>query len=214
MSNKYHHIAIALAGVCQNAMLVPKLANTGQCNTLQYDIAITSIFNQSPKTTEDVFGGVDNIRSGLQFLTQLFAANQQEKIEVMRYIFGSIGITNKLLKNKESLDKIANRLARIQSLYDSTTHSSLENYRDEISYSLAGIYSDILSPLTTKIRVGGKIEYLQNTLVQAKVRTALFGSVRSAILWHQVGGNRLQFIFARKNIINAANEILQHMNKF
>lgn len=212
MSNKYYHIAIALGGVCQSAMLVPQLANNGQCSTASYDTSLKSIFNTAPNSTADVFDGIENIKIGLQFLTQLFSNNQPEKIEIMRYVFGSLGVTHKLIKNTDALGKISHRLDRIQSLYTDIDAQTFENHRDELSYSLAGIYSDIISPLTTKIKVTGKIEYLQNTLVQAKVRSALFGSVRAATLWYQVGGSRLQFLFSRKSIINAANEILQQIN--
>jgi len=212
MDNKYYHIAIALGGFCQSAILVPNLANNGQCDLSLYDISLKSIFNTSPQSTEDVFGGTDNINSGLQFLTQLLNNNSQEKVEVMRYILGTLGVTSKLIKDEEALAKISNRLDRIQSLYSVIDSEILNNHRDEISYSLAGIYSDIISPLTSKIKVTGKIEYLQNTLIQAKVRSALFASVRAAILWYQVGGNRLQLLFSRKKIINAVDDILQHMH--
>lgn len=210
MSNKYQDIAIALAGVCQSAIQVPKLANTGQCSTSAYDISLTSIFNINPVSTADVFGGTNNIKEGLEFLTHLFNNNQQEKVEVMRYAFGAISVASKLIKNDDALTRISQRLTRIQSLYNDENDSAvIESHRDEISYALAGIYSDIISPITSKIRVNGKVEYLQNTLVQAKVRATLFASVRAAILWYQVGGNRLQLLLMRKNIANAANNILQ-----
>ncbi|RKS87230.1 high frequency lysogenization protein [Orbus hercynius] len=210
MNNKYHHIAIALGGVCQSAMLVPTLANTGQCDTTLYDVSLSSIFNTNPTSAQDVFGGPQNIKVGLEILIQLFNHNQKHNAEVIRYVFGALGVTHKLLKNHDALAKISQRLTRIESVYQSENNDTLfANHRDEISYSLAGIYCDIISPLTSKIRVVGKIEYLQNTLVQAKVRSALFGSVRAATLWHQVGGSRWQFLFARKNIVNAANDILR-----
>lgn len=210
MSNKYHDIAIALGGVCQSAMMVSKLANTGQCNTSIYDVSLKSIFNTDPLSTSDVFGGINNVRSGLEFLTKLFNQNQQEKVEIMRYVFGAIGITTKLIKNDDALSKISQRLIKIKSLYHQENDGEfIENHRDEITYSLAGIYSDVISPLTTKIRVNGKVEYLQNAFIQAKVRTALFASIRASILWYQVGGNRLQLLLMRNNITNAAKEILE-----
>lgn len=211
MDNKYYHIAVALGGVCQSAMLVPNLANKGLCNNTLYDISLMSVFNTNPQSTSDVFNGNDNIKTGLQLLVQLFNNNNPDKIEIMRYVFGSLSVTSKLIKNTEALTKISHRLERIQSIYNNLDLETLAEHRDEISYSLGGIYSDIISPLTSKIKVTGKVEYLQNTLVQAKVRAALFGSVRSAILWYQVGGSRLQLLFSRKNISNAANEILQQI---
>lgn len=213
MNNKYHHIAIALAGVTQSAILVPQLANTGVCTASIYEQSIKSIFKTSPKTTDDVYGGIDNIKTGLQTLVQLLSSGQKEQIEIIRYLFGTLSITSKLLKNNEALNKIDQRLTRISGLYSDMSDETIREHIDDLSYSLAGIYSDIISPLSSKIKVIGKAEFLQNSLVQAKVRTSLFGCVRSAILWYQVGGRRLQLLFSRKRICNAAQELLQEINR-
>lgn len=212
MSNKYCHIAIALAGVAQSAILVPQLANTGVCNTFLYEQSVKTIFKTSPKTTADVYDGIDNIKTGLQTLVQLLSSGQKEQIEIIRYLFGTLSITSKLLKNNEALDKIDQRLTRISGLYSDMNDEIIATHIDDLSYSLAGIYSDIVSPLSSKIKVVGKAEFLQNSLVQAKVRTSLFGCIRSAILWYQVGGSRLQLLFSRKRICNAAQELLQEIN--
>lgn len=208
MNTKYHHIAIALAGVAQSTILIPQLANTGVCSTTLYEQSIKSVFQTSPKTTVDVFGGLHNIRTGLKTLIQLLSSGQKEQIELIRYLFGSLSITSKLIKNTDALAKIDQRLTRISGLYTDMSEETIQAHIDDLSYSLAGIYSDIVSPLATKIKVVGKAEFLQNSLVQAKVRTALLGCIRSAILWYQVGGSRLQFLFLRKRICKAAQELL------
>ena len=212
MNNKYHHIAIALAGVTQSATLIPQLANTGVCNSTLYQISLKSIFNTSPKTTDDVYDGINNIKTGLETLISLLSSSQKQQVELIRYLFGTLSITSKLLKNNHALDKIDQRLQRISGLYSAMNDEIISEHVDDLSYSLAGIYSDIISPLSTKIKVVGKAEYLQNTLVQAKVRASLLGCVRSAILWYQVGGNRLQILFSRKRIDNAAQELLKKIN--
>ena len=212
MNNKYHHIAIALAGVTQSATLIPQLANTGVCNSTLYQISLKSIFNTSPKTTDDVYDGINNIKTGLETLISLLSSSQKQQVELIRYLFGTLSITSKLLKNNQALDKIDQRLQRISGLYSAMNDEIISEHIDDLSYSLAGIYSDIISPLSTKIKVVGKAEYLQNTLVQAKVRASLLGCVRSAILWYQVGGNRLQILFSRKRINNAAQELLKEIN--
>lgn len=212
MNNKYHHIAIALAGVTQSATLIPQLANTGVCNSTLYQISLKSIFNTSPKTTDDVYDGINNIKTGLETLISLLSSSQKQQVELIRYLFGTLSITGKLLKNNQALDKIDQRLQRISGLYSEMNDEIIGDHVDDLSYSLAGIYSDIISPLSTKIKVVGKAEYLQNTLVQAKVRASLLGCVRSAILWYQVGGNRLQILFSRKRIDNAAQELLKEIN--
>ena len=213
MNSKYHHIAIALAGVTQCASLIPQLANTGVCNNTLYQIAIKSIFNTSPKTTDDVYDGIINIKTGLETLISLLSSNQKQQVENIRYLFGALSVTSKLLKNNDALGKIDQRLQRISGLYSDMNQETISNHVDDLSYSLAGIYSDIISPLSTKIKVVGKAEYLQNSLVQAKVRASLLGCVRSAILWYQVGGSRWQILLGRKRICNAAQELLKDINQ-
>ncbi|QIQ21256.1 high frequency lysogenization protein HflD [Zophobihabitans entericus] len=205
---KYHDIAIALAGVCQSASLVPQLANTGNCDRELYYLGMRSVFNTSPSSTLNVFGERKDIQSGLKLLVSVLGSEQKENADVLRYTFGTLGITHKLRNQPETLNDIGMRIQRVASMHPEMSLEEVATHSDELSYSLAGIYSDIISPVAAKIKVMGKIEYLQNTLVQAKVRTALFACVRAAILWYQVGGTRWQFIFSRKKIVQAAQELL------
>lgn len=212
MDGKYHHIAIALAGIVQSALLIPQLANSGICNTTLYERSVKSVFITSPKTTLDVYGGLHNIKIGLQTLIELLSSGQKEQMEIMRYVFSSLNITSKLLKNNDSLSKIDQRLKHITSLYPDLNDETIGNNIEDLSYSLAGIYSDIVSPISTKIQITGKAKFLQNAFIQAKVRTALLGCIRSTILWYQVGGGRLQFLFQRKRICDAAQQLLQKID--
>ncbi len=214
MNSKYHHIAIALAGITQSATLIPQLANTGVCNNTLYQISIKSILNTSPKTTDDVYDGINNIKTGLETLISLLSSNQKQQIDLIRYLFGTLSITSKLLKNNVALNKIDQRLKQISGLYFEINDEIIGYHIDDLSISLACIYSDIISPLATKIKVTGKAQYLQNSLVQAKVRTSLLACVRSAILWYQVGGSRFQILFSRKSIVYAAQDLLKEINRY
>ena len=48
----------------------------------------------------------------------------------------------------------------------------------------------------------GSPAVLQSPQVQAKVRSALLAGIRAAVLWHQVGGGRLQLMFSRNRLVN------------
>lgn len=204
MSNSMEDIAIALAGICQNAHLVTELSQKGECSIPAYNIAIKSIFNRNAHSTLDVYGSVFDVKQGLDLLIQILSPNQKKHMDTMRYCFDSMVIANKLNKNKEVLNKIGERLTRIQTFYSDLTDDIIAENSSEISYSLAGIYSDLISPVSKKIRVTGHINILQNTLVQAKIRTCLFAAIRSSILWQQVGGSRAQLFFNRKKVLSAA----------
>jgi high frequency lysogenization protein len=210
--SKYHDIVIALAGACQSASLVPELSHTGTTEQKNYITAIKSIFNTNPVSTTDVFGNINNIKYGLQVLVQILNAQKQNDIiDTTRYLFATLNIANNLRKNEAALNELSQRLSRLSTLYRFTNDDDLAQSIDAISYSLAGIYTDIISPLATKVKVMGKIEYLQNTLIQAKVRTTLFACVRANILWFQMGGTRWQFILSRKKLLQTAQELLTNI---
>lgn len=200
----YSDIAIALAGICQSTALIPMLAQQGRCNKDRYHISIKSLFILSPRSTLDVYGNITNIRSGLVTLNTLLHSGKDNcQLDVIRYILGSLAVADKLRHNKEAQQKLLARLARIEITHNWQDLNHSPEQEDALSYTLAGAYSDIISPLTTKIRVKGRPECLQNNLTQARVRTALFAAVRAAILWHQVGGNRWQFLFNRRRLLQA-----------
>ncbi|MCO6523501.1 MAG: high frequency lysogenization protein HflD [Candidatus Schmidhempelia sp.] len=209
---KYHDIVIALAGACQSAALVPELSHNGIIEQKYYITAIKSIFNTNPVSTTEVFGEVTNIKHGLQVLIKILnAQKEKDVIDVTRYLFAILNITNHLRRNDVALNELSQRLSRLSILYTLSNDDDLAHSIDTISYSLAGIYTDIISPLTTKIKVMGKMEYLQNTLIQAKIRTILFACVRASILWFQMGGTRWQFILSRKKLLQTAQELLANI---
>jgi high frequency lysogenization protein len=210
--SKYHDMVIALAGACQSASLVPELSHNGTTEPKDYITAIKSIFNTNPVSATDVFGDINNIKRGLKILIQILnTQKQQDLMETTRYLFATLTIANHLRKNQTALNELSQRLSRLSTLYTFTNDDDLAQSIDTISYSLAGIYTDIISPLTTKVKVMGKMEYLQNTLIQAKVRTTLFACVRASILWFQMGGTRWQFILSRKKLLQTAEELLTNI---
>lgn len=209
--DKYFNIVIALAGACQNASTVTELANKGTVSSSIYETGVKSLFNTAPVSAIDVFGDLNNIQPGLVFLSQMLSLGKnKEQMEMVRYVLGSLNIANKLRKNNRVLSELSARLARIKNIHPTLNDTILTAHIDELSYSLAGAYVDIISPLTAKIKVTGKRECLQNTLTQAKVRTALFACVRAGTLWNQMGGSRSQFIFARKPLLQATHDLLNY----
>lgn len=77
--------------------------------------------------------------------------------------------------------------------------------------AMAAIYVDVISPLGPRIQVTGSPAVLQSAQVQAKVRATLLAGIRAAVLWHQVGGGRLQLMFSRNRLTTQAKQILAHL---
>jgi len=56
--------------------------------------------------------------------------------------------------------------------------------------------------------VSGEHGHLANPMIAARVRAVLLAGIRSAVLWHQLGGRRLQLLFSRGKVARTAAEIL------
>jgi high frequency lysogenization protein len=79
---------------------------------------------------------------------------------------------------------------------------------DTLIASFASIYSDIISPLGTRIQVSGEPSILKQTHNQHKIRALLLSGIRAAVLWRQVGGKRRTILFNRNKMVNTAKELL------
>ena len=114
-------------------------------------------------------------------------------------------LERKLYANKAAMNQLGER---IDQLDRQLAHFELES--ETMISSLASIYVDIVSPVGPRIQVTGSPTILQNPQVQAKVRAVLLAGIRSAVLWQQVGGGRLQLMFSRNRLFEQAKNILAH----
>ena len=208
MSKNYHDITLALAGICQSARLVQQLAHQGHCDSDALHVSLNSVIDLSPDSTLAVFGGsVTNLKLGLETLLSVLNAGQRQGLsaELTRYTLSLMVLERKLHASKGALDTLGNRIAGLQRQLD---HFDLES--DTLMNAMAGIYVDVISPLGPRIQVTGSPAVLQSSQVQAKVRATLLAGIRAAVLWHQVGGGRLQLMFSRGRLCSQAKQILAH----
>lgn len=209
MAKNYRDITLALAGICQASYMVQKLAQEGSCNDHDLEVMVNSLTNMNPSSTIDVYGNDPvNLKTGLgAMLGMLSGGNNASALsaEVTRYMLSIIVLERRLNKNQQAMDKLGQRIEQFE-----RQASYFAPMSDGVFNALAGIYVDVISPLGPRIQVTGSPDILKNSLVQAKVRTLLLSGIRSAVLWQQVGGSRLQLMFSRSRLSNQAKEILSH----
>ncbi|HGJ5876216.1 MAG TPA: high frequency lysogenization protein HflD [Arsenophonus sp.] len=207
MSKNFYDITLAFAGICQACRLVQQMAHEGKIDDNATEIMINSTLNINPVSTLDVYGNSEaNLRIGLNtLLAILTASNNKLTIDLTRYLLSLIGLERRLRKNPSASNELEHRIELLQQ-----QKNYFEPMSSGIFNALAGIYVDIISPLGPRIQVMGSPDILQNGLIQAKVRALLFTGIRSAVLWQQIGGNRLQLMFSRQHLITQAKEILAH----
>ena len=63
--------------------------------------------------------------------------------------------------------------------------------------------------MPARVLVQGNPVYLGRPDVVGEVRATLLAAVRAAVLWRQLGGGYLDFLFARRSMANAAREWLR-----
>ncbi len=209
MAKNYYDITLALAGICQSAHLVQQLAHQGHCDSEAFNASLNSVIVLSPSSTLAVFGGNEaNLKLGLETLLGVLNASSRQGLnaELTRYTLSMMVLERKLSANKSALNTLGER---INGLSRQLAHFDLQS--DTLLNAMAGIYVDVISPLGPRIQVTGSPAVLQSPQIQAKVRTGLLCGIRAAVLWHQVGGGRLQLMFSRNRLCTQAKQILAHL---
>ena len=198
---------LALAGIFQAAALVQQMAEKGSADPEAFQTSIRSIFEVNPPSSEAIFGGAAGVRLGLQGLLEHLSGKQTpHKAQIVKYAIGVLYLERQLAKKPAMLQSIGVGIerARLQSEHFSMTHSN-------VLANLAGCYSDTVSTLTPRIIVSGEQGHLSNPEVANAVRSLLLAAIRSAVLWRQCGGNRLQLLFGRRKLLAEARRLLNRI---
>ena len=206
MTKNIYSVTLSLAGICQSAQLVHQLSHTGNYDNKAFKVCIDSILNLSPKTVLSVYGNNEkNLNLGFNTLFSILNITNKNAISVylIKYILGIMVLERKLTKNMISLKQLSNRLRVVKKnsiLY-------IKKY-DNLIDDLSNIYLDIISNLGSRIKIVGTASVLNKIEVQNKLRSILLAGIRSAVLWRQVGGSRLQLIFFRNRFNIEVKRIL------
>ena len=193
--------AIALAGVFHCAELVDKLAHNGYVSELQLGQAMTALLNQNPQSVMDLYGDLDNLELGMTSLRAAIEQDTKTTTDVMRYVIGIMYLARKLTSDKKRLTEIGEgiEIAGRQAEVFTPMH-------DNVVANIASLYSNTISTLPSRIKVRGNPLYLKQTAVAQRTRCLLFSGIRSAFLWHQLGGKRRHLLWQRKLFISVMPE--------
>lgn len=207
-TTKHQQQTIALAAIFQAASLVEQLARTGDIPAPELELLIASLFQQNPKSFDDIYGVKPNLQAGYHGICKLMGSEsgnikQDIQPDVMRYALSIIHLESRLRKNNDMMNQLGNN---IQSSLRQAEHFHISH--ESVIGSLADTYQKTLSTLSFRIKVTGNPQVLQNNLNANKVRALLLAGVRAAILWRQVGGRRWQLLFNRKRYIKDAQSLL------
>lgn len=211
MAKNYNNITLAMAGICQSALLVQKLAHQGYCDKAALLVSLRSLLDLNPTSTLAVYGNTEaNLLFGLESMLSVLNHGRQKKLgnELMRYTLSLMILERKLSKNRAAQQVLARRILQLER---QLVHYELDS--DTLLSAMATIYVDVISPLEPRIQVTGSPTVLQNMQIQHKIRATLLAGIRSTTLWYQMGGARWQLIFSRDRLVGEVKKILTHINQ-
>lgn len=195
--------AIALAAVLQCCQLVDQLARTGTVPAEQLRIAMVTLLEQNPKDAASLYQGTGNLRTGIEFLERLLGGERRAlSTEVMRYAVNVLYLQRRLQHDAANRARIYAGISRAaeQAALFSPIH-------DNVLANLAQIYQDTLGRYSLRIQVRGESGYLQQAAVATRVRCLLFAAIRSAVLWHQLGGRRWHLFVHRRQLLERLRDL-------
>jgi high frequency lysogenization protein len=199
---------IALAGVAQVASLVQQLASTGSANTIALEASINSILKIDSASVLDIYGGLENLKLGLEQLNAQMTGYKLAEPQQARYCASLVFLENQLSKQPAMLNIIQIGIIKAQA---QTEHFGL--LHENVFANLASLYQETLSTLQPRIMVNGNPDYLERADVANKIRACLLAGIRSALLWRQCGGTRWKFLFYRRKIQIELQQLLKQVSK-
>lgn len=203
---------LALAGVFQAARLAQQLAREGRADGETFRASTHSLLHIDATSTEAVYGGVGGVQLGLRLLRdKLTGAAEAMDLEMAKYVVSLLQLEAALRRRPEVATAIRTGIETAtaqMAFFETDDDDRGEEVHPRLTEKLAELYIQTVSTLTPRILVNGEQGYLATPLIAAKVRTALFAGVRAAVLWHQLGGNRWQLLFARRRLGTEATQIL------
>ncbi|WP_036140595.1 high frequency lysogenization protein HflD [Luteibacter sp. 9135] len=193
---------LALAGVFQGASLAQQLATEGRCDDAAFEASIGSVFRIDADSVASVYGGVGKVRRGLRTLVSQFEDATRD-VAVMRMAITVLRLERSLSRNRGLLDRLREGIVSTQRQVE---HFGIEH--PNVAARLAEVYAGTLSTLKPRVMVTGNPTHLQQKGNVDRVRAALLASVRSAVLYHQIGGRQWHLLIYRKQCAMLARGLL------
>ncbi|XOV88585.1 MAG: high frequency lysogenization protein HflD [Pseudomonadota bacterium] len=201
-SLEYQKRALALAGIVQAVHLVSSIARTGMVSQDSLEASLRSIFVTNPGSISEVYKGTEGVRLGIKLLGELLGQfDLEQHRDLVRYSLAVMKLERTLSARPALARDLGARIARVDD------KGLMEVSADTVS-ALALVYEDTLSLVEPRIIISGQQRYLQGGQNIERIRALLLAAVRSAVLWHQVGGRRWQLLLARKKLL----ESLKYLN--
>lgn len=193
---------LALAGVFQAVALVQQLANDGRCDDTAMEASLASVFRIDAPSVAAVYGNVSGVRLGLRSMIIQIDEGAQD-MAITRMVVTVLRLERRLARQPAVLARLQEGIVAAQRQVAHFGQDSIQ-----VIGRLAELYTATLSTLKPRVMVSGNPLTLQQPQVVQRVRANLLAAVRSAVLWHQVGGRQWQLVLHRRQCSMLARGLL------
>lgn len=195
---------IALCAMFQSTELIEQIASRGQCDQSCFNPLQDTLFTGNASSVESVYGSLEHYRTGMQALLQYLGGQKASTAPYTPYYLLSI------MKVARVLMKDSNLSARLSQGLETIAiqREQFQLSAEAVSNRVGGLYQETISTVPPGIQVRGQQVYLQDSDNAARVRVLLLSGIRSAVLWYQKGGGKLQLLFSRKKYVQQAEQWL------
>lgn len=195
---------LALGGLLQSLRIVRQIATTGQAETQPLEVVVESLFRFDAESTEAVYGNARQLWPGLRALAEQLDGSHGRDAALLALVRGVLQVERSFMRTPAAQRAVTEGLGDIarQREHFGPTHPTVLG-------RLGELYASSISPLRPRVLVQGNPTYLGEPTVVAEIRAVLLASLRSAVLWRQVGGSYWDFLLRRRAMIQAARELLR-----
>lgn len=198
-----HERILALAGLLQALKQVRRVAETGQAEGSVLETALDSVFRIDAESPEAVYGSVEALRPGLRLLHEYFR-NENKDEALPRLALAVLQIERRFVRDGAMAARVHEGI-----LATAPIAERLGSTHPEVLTALGQLYADTISHLRPKVMVQGNPHYLGQSDIVSEIRAVLLAAVRSAVLWRQMGGSLLDFLWSRRQMLAAIDASLR-----
>ena len=201
--------AIALAGLSQSIRVVQHIAWKGQTNDTDFRSVIGSLLRIDAPSAAAIYGGSFEVSSGLRTLShQLDPRHPDKDPEFVNIAINVIALQRQLQGSPKLLALLGEKIDALAQEFAGDGFYSDDETFERLLERCSEIYKATLSQLPNRIQIKGDPKNLKRATHQIRIRAALLAAIRGCFLWRQSGGTRWHFLFKKKSILRAVQQLI------
>ncbi|MGI8560519.1 MAG: high frequency lysogenization protein HflD [Luteimonas sp.] len=194
--------ALALAGLAQALKQVRRIADTGQADAAVLETALDSVFRLDADTPESVYGDVQALEPGLRLLHGYLSKRSDDE-HLPKLALSVTQLERRFVRDAAMAQRVHDGILAAQ-----PSAARLGSTHPEVLAALGSLYAETVSHLRPRVMVQGNPHYLAQSDIVAEIRAVLLSSLRSAVLWRQMGGSLWDFLLQRRQLVSAVENEL------